>query len=135
MAAKNNKKWRRITVGETWIRVFLFCKRARCYYDTEPTQDCFYLWYRSIATKREMIRFTTVPASRRESRLFNDFIILHKLNPIWNLRKQVPIQHTSPVHTTHHLNPHTSLGHAMLCKKALSKTMAGADTGFSKRGG
>ena len=129
MAAKNNKKWRRITVGETWIRVFLFCKRARCYYDTEPTQDCFYLWYRSIATKREMIRFTTVPPDASHVYLMTSLYL------IWNLRKQVPIQHSSPVHTTHHLNPHTSLGHAMLCKKALSKTMAGADTGFSKRGG
>ena len=35
-------------------RVFLFSKSVRCY-DTEPTQNCSYLCYRSIAKKKEMI--------------------------------------------------------------------------------
>ena len=39
--------------------IFVLYKSAG-YYDTEQTQNCSYLCYRSIATKREMIRFTVV---------------------------------------------------------------------------
>ena len=49
MVANNN--W---TGYETWARVFLFSK-STCCCDTEPTQNCSYLCYHSIATKREMI--------------------------------------------------------------------------------
>ena len=73
MAANNS--W---TGYETWARVFLFSKNARCCdTESEPMQNCSYLCHRSIATKREMIRFTVVPP-RRESRFFNDFIIRHQ---------------------------------------------------------
>ena len=54
-----NNGW---TGYETWARVFLFSKSACCWdTETEPTQICSYSCHRSIATKREMIRFTVVP--------------------------------------------------------------------------
>ena len=50
---------------ETWARVFSFLK-ARAVMTQNQTRNCSYLCYRSIATKREMIRFAS--SSRRESR-------------------------------------------------------------------
>ena len=61
-----NSSW---TGYETWARVFLFSESARCY-DAEPTKNCTYLCYRSIATKWEMIRFTVIPLDM--SHFFNN---------------------------------------------------------------
>ena len=69
---------------KTWARVFSLSKSARCY-DIEPTQNCS---YHSIATKREMIRFTVVPSDASHVFLVTS---LYDINPIWNLLPQVPI--------------------------------------------
>ena len=58
----------------TWARVFCSLK-ARAVMIQNQTQNCSNLCYSSIATKREMIRFTVVPPD--EGHVFNDFIIRH----------------------------------------------------------
>ena len=75
MAANNS--W---TGYEMWARVFLLSKSAHCY-DTEPMQNCSYSCYCSIATKREIIRFTVVHPD--ESHVFL-MTSLSNINPIWN---------------------------------------------------
>ena len=80
MAANNS--WTGVRDVGTSILV-----QSACCCDTEPTQNCSYLCYRSIATKREMIQFTLIPPDASHIFLMTS---LFDINPVWN-RKQVLI--------------------------------------------